>query len=712
MPADRLLGTLLRSLQTYTDQQDTPRQADADLTRTIDIPTNGCRLLGTAASLLTTLNNPLNVTLLTSQLLSAPAIWAQPEGLRLCMRCMSVFHSAAQALVRHETAVRDDTVDQQFDHLQPERMLPKDDWIRVVISGADQHSPRWRHLLVIGGLLLGFGPVEDETLSRSMRNTVEQALTNAINLSLEEVPEDDELGQQTIALVVNHCFPLLSDLERAQIDYDRLLPVLIQSILHSGEGLRSAYFLGVIDLEVQPTAKKHFLWPERSQSFHRLQQIASSPLVASLGPLSRLIGHSVEHVQDPWLVTAVIDELADFAKTLHLQWRQNKLSEVDASEEQEFLAAETLSITMPVLWKLLRSTLFAAVIILRSALGRLLGDGALATDEVAPGVATQALQILRSLYFITTRSGSATFSQYTFVNLTATDVLSAYPQQAESLLRSIKPTEVGSIPQHPLERNLDLFFLNTAEHFTLVLPSHTTEHLLVPAASPYLAAGGNNHLLRIFEAAHSVMLAAFSSPQNAALTSQHLPYYVNTLFAVFPANLSAHQFRLAFKTLIQITTLPAPLSQSQRMLSATLLELLYERACRASRDPMPPQPAASTPEAALEDPVQLSEQAVLVLTVIDTLTRLPLNLLDEWLPLSAELLNMIDDVAMREYCKEHFWHVFVAGGMDPDRSQVCHGWWSSSGGREMVLFGRESNKGRALEMSGAIPDTEAVSCKL
>jgi len=25
MPADRLLGTLLRSLQTYTDQQDTPR---------------------------------------------------------------------------------------------------------------------------------------------------------------------------------------------------------------------------------------------------------------------------------------------------------------------------------------------------------------------------------------------------------------------------------------------------------------------------------------------------------------------------------------------------------------------------------------------------------------------------------------------------------------------------------------------------------------
>lgn len=33
MPADRLLSTLLRSLQTYTDQQDTPRYASLLLIR-------------------------------------------------------------------------------------------------------------------------------------------------------------------------------------------------------------------------------------------------------------------------------------------------------------------------------------------------------------------------------------------------------------------------------------------------------------------------------------------------------------------------------------------------------------------------------------------------------------------------------------------------------------------------------------------------------
>ncbi|KAI7530154.1 hypothetical protein KC331_g14818, partial [Hortaea werneckii] len=148
MPADRLLGTLLRALQTW--------------------------LLGTAASLLTTLNNPLNVTLLASQLLSAPAIWAQPDGLRTCMRSLSVFHSAAQALIRHEVALKEKSPsDPDFQQLQLERTLPKDDWIRAAVAGADEHSPRWRHLLILGGLLLGFGAAEDEHLSHPMRSTLE-----------------------------------------------------------------------------------------------------------------------------------------------------------------------------------------------------------------------------------------------------------------------------------------------------------------------------------------------------------------------------------------------------------------------------------------------------------------------------------------------------------------------------------------------------------
>jgi hypothetical protein len=76
-----------------------------------------------------------------------------------------------------------------------------------------------------------------------------------------------------------------------------------------------------------------------------------------------------------------MDDLELFARTLHLQWRQNKLSEIDSSEEKLFLDQVTLERTTPELWKLLRSTIFAVVIVLRSVIGRMLGDGSLANDE-------------------------------------------------------------------------------------------------------------------------------------------------------------------------------------------------------------------------------------------------------------------------------------------------------------------------------------------
>lgn len=297
------------------------------------------------------------------------------------MRCLSVFHSAAQALIRHENAPGEKSPDQDFSQLQLERTLPKDDWVRAVVSGLDEHSPRWRHLLVLGGLVLGFGPAEDESLSRSMRGTLESGLVAAVNASLAEMGEDDELGQQTVTLVLNHCFQYISDHERTRIDYDRLLPVLIRAMLHSSEGLRSAYFLGAIDLDMQPISKSQFQWNERSPSFQTVQGMLSSPLLSSLGPLARLIGHAVDEVTESWLVMAALADVEGLARTLYMQWRQTKLSEIDASEENVYLDSASLKKTIPALWKLLRSALFALVIILRSAVGRMLGDSALAGDE-------------------------------------------------------------------------------------------------------------------------------------------------------------------------------------------------------------------------------------------------------------------------------------------------------------------------------------------
>ncbi|KAK3082321.1 hypothetical protein LTS18_004233 [Coniosporium uncinatum] len=694
MPADRLLGVLLRSLQTHTEQQDTPQ------------------LLSTAASLLTSLSNPLNITLLTRELLLAPALWDRPDGLRTCLRFMGVFHSASVTVINRENEQHEE----KQPHFQPAGPetgvhIPKEEWIRAVVKGADERSHRWKHLMVLGGLLLGCNNPDHEPLPRPLKRTLEAALVQAANLALEDQRHGDEFAGCCITLVLNHTFGILSDVERAQLNYDQLLPVLIGSAFFSPEGFQSAYFLGAVDLDVVEVPNRKFSWPAKSSSYHQIDRLLQRPLIFSLGPLSRIIAHAVENAQDSWLIRTVIDDLMGFSRSLLTQWRQNKLSEIDASEERLYLDDETTRTTLPSLWKLLKAALFAIVIVLRGAVGRLVSDRSLANDSAAPLLASQVLHTLRNSYFVSTRLGANSFSQYTFVYLTTLDVLSNYPTEAEAFVQGIRPVRLGEIPGHPIDRCLDLYFLNTAEHFTLKLTPSTNETLLIAAATPYLVTGGNQNLAQVFEAAHSVMLSVFSAPQCADIAAKHLPYYVNSLFFSFPHNLSPRQFRLAFKTLLQVTAPPSPLSGSQPELPAILLEMVHHRAQTASTAPLTTGLGSPAPQSHVEaddNLPPLSEQAVLKLTLLDALPFLPLELLEEWLPICADLINTIGDVSAREACKRRFWEILAGGEMDAERSQICVAWWNTRGGRETVLFGREVGKEEYM-MSGALNLTETAA---
>ncbi len=182
----------------------------------------------------------------------------------------------------------------------------------------------------------------------------------------------------------------------------------------------------------------------------------------------------------------------------------------------------------------------------------------------------------------------------------------------------------------------------------------------------------------------------------------------NTPSQVFPQNLSPRQFRLAFKTLLRITAPPSPLSETQPLLPATLLELVYHRAHHASTAPL----ASSTNLGSPEEPVldietPLSEQAILTLTLIDALPFLQIEVLEEWLPLAAELVHVVSDSGMKKACQERFWEVLSKGELDVDRVSLCVAWWSTRGGREMVLFGRGGND-RWPYMSGGLSDASKI----
>lgn len=161
------------------------------------------RLLSTAASLLIILTNPLNVTLLTSQLLTAPAIWSRPDGLNTCLQVLQTFHSACRSLGQQQQQGLAGTLSQAP---RIGGSIPPEEWIRAVIKGADPRSPRWRHLLPIGGLLLGIEKDLGQLFTPGTKRDLVDALVKATNLALQEIKHTGDLPGHCITLVSNFTF--------------------------------------------------------------------------------------------------------------------------------------------------------------------------------------------------------------------------------------------------------------------------------------------------------------------------------------------------------------------------------------------------------------------------------------------------------------------------------------------------------------------------
>ena len=546
---------------------------------------------------------------------------------------------------------------------------------------------------MLGGLLVAYSSRDMEPLTSSLHQKLEGALVHASNLALGSRDDLDSLA--IVIFVLNHTFNLLSDSNRSQLNHDLLLPILLETTFFSKEGLEHGYWLGVIDQDVRSGQKQKFNWSARSPSARRIQEIKSRPLVTSMGMMARLLALSIERASDPHLILDLVIRLAAFAKNMMTAWRQNKLSEVHVLEESTFLDQETITNTLPPLLHLLRDTMFAIIVTLRAVFGRLLCDQFLATDFNSLMLATKGLQTLRNLYFISHRFGQTFSSQYMFVYFTPMDILNHYPQQAEAFLKTINPREPGQIPAHPLDRTLDLFFLNTAEHFTLTVSASTNVQLL-DAAFPYIQSQGDPRLGELYEAAHSVVLSVFAAPQYADVIPKHVPVYIETLLQSFPQLLNPRQFRLAVKSVTRLAAPPSAIATIMPLMQAVIVDLLSNRFVSASEAILPP-----SADIHAEGEKASSEKSVLLLAIIDCLSSLPVPLLLEWLSTTAELLHKVNDPSQRSICLRRFWEVLSNGDMDVERAAACVAWWNSRGGRELVVYG-ELPEEEQYTMSGAL----------
>ena len=311
------------------------------------------------------------------------------------------------------------------------------------------------------------------------------------------------------------------------------------------------------------------------------------------------------------------------------------------------------------------------------------------------------------MYFISSRQGSNAFSQYNFVFLTAIDILTQHPVQAKAFLHEIRSSSSSKISPHPLDRCHDLFFLNTIEHFAAVLPVELSEDVIIAAATPYLGVGGDSRLIEIFEAAHSAMLAVLAAPQNHDLLVKHLQSYLEVLFQVFPQNISSRQFRLAVRTLVDIMARHSAVSEAVHFPPSILLELVRQRLEMASPNLLHEATGTQNLRNASSDTSSLSEQSVLVLTLVETLAYLPIGQLQIWLPLVAESLVYVQNTDQRQMCTQRFWQLLSDGEMDTERAALCLTWWTTNGGREMVLGNPDLGQGGPF-MNGGLQEHSRI----
>lgn len=673
MSTNSSLATLLRVLRSPADPDDVSR------------------VLGSAATLLGLLTNPLNVTLLTSQILTAPSLWERSDGLRAVVRILGVFNSAASHLVRQNHS---DHLPESHPH---QRLLTIEEWCLAVVKGADEKSSKWRHLCVFSGLLLGLQSQGALAASASLKNTLQSASIKAIDLYLHGDGKRDDLAANSIVMMLSFVFDLLDHDHKIGLDHQLLLPITLNATFFSQDGLHFGYLLSRIDSDVAQVTRTSFDWSAKSPTYAQLQETACRPLTSSLGTLSRIMAFSTREVRGSDVLASAMKDLSCLSRSLLVQWQQNKLSEIDAVEECDFLTEESMRSTLPTLWQLLRSTMFAIVIVLRSILGRVLEDGSLPPD-FGPFVAIQTLITLRNLYFISSRSAQTAFSQYQFVFLSAIDILSHHSIQAEAFLRDINSKAPGKFSDHPLDRCHDLYFLNVAEHLTAILSPDVNENLLLEASRPYLGIGSDARLREIFEAAHSVTLSVLSAPRSSELVSRHIHPYLDVVFETFPSAISPRQFRMAIKSLVKISSPPYSISATEPLLPSLILEVVRSRIGPASAAPLA---GHSNENSVIGQQPSLSEQTSYQLALIDSLPLLPLQQLQDWLELTASSLAMIDDQNQHQICRQRFWEVLSNGEMDVDRASLCLAWWGSRGGREAVAY-RDVLEQEGALMSGAL----------
>ncbi|GAA6063485.1 hypothetical protein JCM10212_001001 [Sporobolomyces blumeae] len=309
-------------------------------------------------------------------------------------------------------------------------------------------------------------------------------------------------------------------------------------------------------------------WSKPSPSHDQLVSVTTSPLFASLGPLSRAIGRLLSAnallatSYDPAIVESALSSirhlsqtLLDVTSSLAAGWVQTRWSDL---VDESSLSPPTRTETQP--WTILKSLLFAQTLIYSSLLEIL--SSASSGNDLEPTtaqreLARQAVVTLGRTYFVASRFGQGGFKAWRAVLAGLVDVAAAPTLEnadsssmtpAERLVRDMEPPEgddAGGKHRRSVHRAEGTFWMNTIEQVMEDLSDGYVEGTVLPRCRPYL---DDPIYPEPFESAHSVVLAAFST--NKAVVPQIAPWYTTLLLDADRKLMAPHQLRIAFATMV------------------------------------------------------------------------------------------------------------------------------------------------------------------
>ncbi|KAK6543802.1 hypothetical protein TWF694_000533 [Orbilia ellipsospora] len=632
--------------------------------------TNIRTIVNNSAVTLSRLTNPLNVSLLTTQILAAPALWNSPDLVSVCQAVFDIFRLSTGERVRESS-----------------RAISLTDWIEAVINGADSRVPRWKHALASGGILAAFD-ANDARLPFTTRSNLEAHLLEVVNLHFEFLTSGIET--QSCVLAISNTYRILSEDAKYMINYPALTGAVLPAMFLSSEGYQTGDFLRQIDRGI-PSAKRS----SKHATPFSLKEFLARPFVRNMGGLAKLAATSMDSSADAETINGALSVLATFSRSLTSIWCETQLSTLP---DNAIISQDPVQTNTAQLWQLLKASLFSTVVVLESVVRALLHSHHMTRNNEVHSFASQVICILRDLFFITHRTNPAAFGTYNFVFHACIDIVMSNPGQAESLAGQLAPIQTGTLPTHPANILRDLYFLNTLEHLVIACTPRFCTSIVSPSLSPYLANPSANTLLREpFESAHSLTLAMIGCPQLVETSFKILPEYIESVFMAYPQFLSTRQFRLAIASLVKYTSPPTALSGIKRDLPDVILEMLCARIDSADgrhpvtawkpqqqqQDATPDGAAPAASGATQAEQEGFTERDACILALLDSLPFMEEAALMRWLEVSARYVGETTRGDSREILRGRVWDV-ISGELDVGRSQLAIPWWSE-GGREMVL---------------------------